>query len=299
MIPPHRIIENLFEYKASNGGNHMTVIAISADKGVPISRLEQLSHHTGLPLLSPQVQANYCLHIASEQLELRKIIRTGKKKGKRGKSGDKNGNRNKTESIHIDFVGGKARHRRLHGGGKGQPLAKAVGLHKISHPQVLDLTAGLGEDAFVLASLGASIIMVERNPVVHALLQDALERAHLSADPEILTILTRMTLQANNAFTALDDLTHNTLPDVIYLDPMFPARSKSAQVKKEMQFFHDIVGADNDSEQLLLKSLNKASRRIVVKRPRLAQRLTQQLEPAFVISGKTTRYDVYLPVTDD
>ncbi|MFW5427415.1 MAG: class I SAM-dependent methyltransferase, partial [Methylophagaceae bacterium] len=79
-------------------------------------------------------------------------------------------------------------------------------------------------------------------------------------------------------------------------DPMFPTRSKSAQVKKEMQFFHYIVGADEDSEKLLLESLNLAKKRIVVKRPRLAEQLTDIIQPAFEINGKSTRYDVYLPL---
>ena len=78
---------------------------------------------------------------------------------------------------------------------------------------------------------------------------------------------------------------------------MFPTRNKSAQVKKEMQFFHDIVGNDEDAESILLLALEKAKKRIVVKRPRLAEQLTESVKPAFEIVGKSTRYDVYLPKT--
>jgi 16S rRNA (guanine1516-N2)-methyltransferase len=80
--------------------------------------------------------------------------------------------------VRCDFAGGAAKHRRLFGGGKGQDIAKAVGLnHKGFKPKVLDLTAGLGRDSFVLASLGASLLMLERHPIVFALLEDGLARA--------------------------------------------------------------------------------------------------------------------------
>ncbi len=260
------------------------IIAISADKGIPKIQLDQLAKQTSLPLLNQHIQADYLLHITTDYLELQKTNHADKKP--------------KIESLHIDFLAGKANHRRLHGGGKGQDLAKAIGLHKIKNPTVLDLTAGMGGDAFVLATLGADVTLVERNPVTHALLSDALNRAKLSADTELLDIIGRMKLKnedAQKSLARLEKLDKENLPDVIYIDPMFPTRSKSAQVKKEMQFFHDIVGADEDSEQLLLTSLTLAKKRIVVKRPRLAEKLTKAVESAFDISGKSTRYDVYLP----
>ncbi len=256
-------------------------IAITADKGIPKAQLDQLAKQTDLPLANQHNQSDYLLHITTEYLELRKTNHNQKKP--------------KIESIHVDFVSGKTNHRRLHGGGKGQDIAKAIGLHKIKNPTVLDLTAGMGGDAFVLATLGAQITMIERNPVTHALLNDALNRAKLSADDELQSIINRMTLKNEDAVNILEDLDSNNLPNVIYIDPMFPMRSKSAQVKKEMQFFHDIVGADEDSEKLLLTSLDLAQNRIVVKRPRLADKLTEKVQPAFDISGKSTRYDIYLP----
>ena len=261
----------------------MNIIAISADKGIPKNQLDKLALQTSLPLLSPKIKADFLLHITTDKLELRKVEKDTKKLSKI------------SLSISIDFTAGKTQHRRLHGGGKGQDIAKAVGLHKISAPDVLDLTAGMGGDAFVLASLGANITMIERNPIVHALLKNALDRASLSADDELQDILTRLKLEHRNATEVLNNININELPDVIYLDPMFPCRSKSAQVKKEMQFFHEIVGGDQDSESLLLQALSKAKKRIVVKRPRLAEKLTEAIDPAFEIIGKSTRYDVYLP----
>lgn len=257
-------------------------IAITADRGIPKSLLDKLAKQTSLPLLTPNTQTDFLLHLAQEHLELRKIT-TGKNK------------KSKIESVFIDFLTGKANHRRLHGGGKGQDIAKAIGLHKITNATVLDLTAGMGGDAFVLATLGAKVNMIERNPIVHALLQDALSRASLSADVDFKSIMNRLTLKNENAMQVLETLNNDSKPDVIYIDPMFPTRLKTAQVKKEMQFFHDIVGADDDSENLLLKAVSLAKKRIVVKRPRLAEQLTNEFQPNFVISGKSTRYDVYLP----
>jgi len=259
----------------------MPVIAITADRGVPKKVLDKLAAETSLPLLSPSLHADYRLHIKTDYLECQKVTPLKKKL--------------KIDSIHIDFVGGKLNHRRLHGGGKGQDIAKAIGLHKISNPAVLDLTAGMGGDAFVLASLGANVTMIERNPVVFALLKDALERLSMNADNELQAIHQRLTLHKQNAIVFLEKLNKNNLPDVIYLDPMFPERNKSAQVKKEMQFFHDIVGSDADAEKLFLAALPHANKRIVVKRPRLAPPLSDTVKSDFSITGKSTRYDIYLP----
>jgi len=263
--------------------NTESVVAITAEKGIPKSQLDKLAQQTSLPLQTKNIQPDYLLHLRTERLELHKVDKTGKKHNK------------PPSAIYVDFVEGKSRHRRLHGGGKGQDLAKAIGLHKIKNPTVLDLTAGMGGDAFVLASLGCSVELIERNVVVHALLDDALKRANLCADTELQAIIARLHLKHESSFDALESLDVHNLPDVIYLDPMFPERTKSAQVKKEMQFFHDIVGSDEDSEELLILALNKAKKRIVVKRPRLAQKMTDKFQPAFTVSGKSTRYDIYLP----
>ena len=98
----------------------------------------------------------------------------------------------KVGAVFVDFVEGKARHRLKFGGGKGQDIAKAVGLHKHKNPHVVDATAGLGRESFVLASLGCSVVMLERSPIVHALLADGLQRAKASDDPELQAIVQRM-----------------------------------------------------------------------------------------------------------
>ncbi|HAD42901.1 MAG TPA: 16S rRNA (guanine(1516)-N(2))-methyltransferase, partial [Plesiomonas shigelloides] len=76
----------------------------------------------------------------------------------------------KLGAICVDFVGGTMAHRRRFGGGRGEAVAKAVGIKKGYLPDVVDATAGLGRDAFVLASIGCRVRLLERHPVVAALL---------------------------------------------------------------------------------------------------------------------------------
>ncbi len=195
----------------------------------------------------------------------------------------------KQGDILVDFASGAATHRRKFGGGKAEGIAKAVGLNKKPGLQVIDATAGLGRDAFVLASLGAKVTLVERNPVVAALLADGLRRAAL--DPLTAGWLpAQMQLVHVPALTALQSLTP---PDVVFLDPMFPPREKSALVKKEMRAFHDVVGADDDADALLAPALALARHRVVVKRPGYAGFLAGQA-PTMSIEGKNNRFDVYV-----
>lgn len=191
--------------------------------------------------------------------------------------------------IRVDFVAGAAAHRRLYGGGAGQMIAKAVGLQPGVRPTVLDATAGLGGDAFVLAQLGCAMTLLERQPVVAALLADGLARA--AADPEVGPIVARMTLIRGNAIDTMAAWADEP-PQVIYLDPMFPHRDKSALVKKEMRLFRPLVGDDDDAPALLAAALPLASHRVVVKRPRKAPAIAGPA-PSYVLEGKSSRYDIY------
>lgn len=191
-------------------------------------------------------------------------------------------------AVWVDFVAGKLAHRRKFGGGRGQPLARAIGLKKGWNPQVLDMTAGLGRDAFVLATLGCAVEMVERSSVIHALLQDGLERAR--ADADIESIIARMQLQRLDGREYPAD---HTQPEVVYLDPMYPHREKTAKVKKEMRLFQLLLGDDQDSAELLDRALTLALRRVVVKRPVKAAYLGDR-KPSVSISSPNTRYDIYL-----
>ncbi|GAA5316310.1 MAG: class I SAM-dependent methyltransferase [Candidatus Pelagadaptatus aseana] len=196
--------------------------------------------------------------------------------------------------VAAEFVSGAVAHRRKFGGGKGQMIAKAVGLNKGGQTlAVFDATAGLGRDSFVLSTLGCDVTMMERTPVVYELLLDGLSRARTTDDPELAEILARMTLLAGDSLSYLQQLTDDDKPDVVYLDPMFPERSKSASVKKEMAAFHSVVGADVDADALLPAALKAARFRVVVKRPAKAPLLNDQ-QPTYQLSGKTSRYDIYV-----
>jgi len=268
----------------------MSLIKITADRGIKTAQVLALSQQCGIAIADVNTAASDCdssdylLYQSQQRLELRCV--KDKKLG----------------AVYADFVEGKAQHRRLYGGGKGQQIAKAIGLHKFASPSVLDVTAGLGRDAFVLASLGCYMTLLERSPVIYALLNDALNRLNAVEDSQLKEIAARMQLENTDALNYLQTLDqrlntsiHTIKPDVIYLDPMFPQRCKNAQVKKEMRFFHDIAGNDEDSDHLLSLARQCAKKRIVVKRPRLAKPLNK-IAPNFIISGKSTRYDVYLPI---
>ncbi|WP_296932168.1 class I SAM-dependent methyltransferase [uncultured Marinobacter sp.] len=192
--------------------------------------------------------------------------------------------------VRAEFVTGKMGYRREHGGGAGQLVAKAVGLQKTrASLHVVDATAGLGQDAFVLASLGCRVTLFERNPVIHALLADGLARAALNVD--CAAIVERMRLLEGSSIDWLAQA-DSEAADIVYLDPMFPHRDKSALVKKEMQVFRTIVGDDEDSGALLACALERARYRVVVKRPRKAPAI-EGPEPTTRVEGKSSRYDVY------
>ena len=192
--------------------------------------------------------------------------------------------------VFVDFVEGAVAHRRKFGGGRGQSIAKAEGLKAGANATDSVATAGLGRDAFVLASLGCQVTMLERHPVVAALLADGLQRAQ--QDSEIGGWMReRMSLRSGSALENLQQL--GFTPDVVYLDPMFPHRQKSALVKKEMRVFQSLVGADLDADALLPAALAVAGKRVVVKRPDYAGYLNE-MKPGMSIETKSNRFDVYV-----
>jgi len=198
----------------------------------------------------------------------------------------------KLGAIFVDFVGGTMAHRRKFGGGRGEAVAKAVGIKGSYLPDVVDATAGLGRDAFVLASLGCKVRMLERNPVVAALLDDGLARGY--RDAEIGPWLReRITLLHASSLTALSELSPK--PEVVYLDPMYPHKQKSALVKKEMRVFQGLVGPDEDADGLLEPARRLATKRIVVKRPDYAPPMADIAAQAAVVT-KSHRFDIYTPL---
>lgn len=234
-------------------------------------RAANLAARWGLSLAAGEPGEEPRLVLDPERLELRALASEG--------------------PVYVDFVGGAVGHRRRYGGGRGQEIAKAVGLKKGAMPSVLDATAGLGRDAFVLASLGCMVTLIERSPVVAALLADGLDRA--AHDAEVAPIVARMRLLSGNAAELMRRLDEEARPDVVYLDPMYPHRPKSALVKKEMRLFRAVVGEDPDADALLPAALAIARQRVVVKRPDYAEPMAGR-PPTMSINTKNHRFDVYV-----
>jgi len=196
----------------------------------------------------------------------------------------------KLGAIKVDFVDGAVAHRRKFGGGRGQEIAKAIGLKHGFTPHVLDATAGLGRDGFLLAGLGCQVTLMERMPIVAALLSDGIERAKLNLEiGELIT--SKMNLIHASSIENMAQLVSQ--PDVIYLDPMYPHKEKSALVKKEMRVFQSLVGEDLDADDLLEPALALAKYRVVVKRPSYAPPLNNK-KPSTCIKMKKNRFDVYV-----
>ena len=194
--------------------------------------------------------------------------------------------------VYVDFVHGISAHRRKYGGGRRQAVVRAIGVKKGNIPTVVDATAGLGRDAFVLASVGCRVHMIERSEVVGVLLQDGLTRA--KGDPDIgFWVTERMSLSIEDSRAGLLALPFE--PDVIYLDPMFPDKKKPALVKKEMRMFKELIGLDSDAGDLLKVALRVARQRVVVKRPAWADALIGPAPDASVKTPKN-RFDLYFVI---
>ncbi|WP_067862099.1 class I SAM-dependent methyltransferase [Neptuniibacter marinus] len=251
------------------------VIAVTALDESSCSQAEQLATQLKLPLvkMSSEVGFDLLLQVAESGIRLQP---TGKKA---------------PGATYADFVSGAVAHRRQFGGGKGQMIAKAVGIKAGVKPQILDATAGLGKDAFVLATLGCDMTLLERSPIIHLLLEDGLLRAANSL--EVSDIIQRMRLHHANSIEWMQaQADQGVRYQVVYLDPMFPHSDKSALVKKEMRSFRPVVGDDLDADQLLEAALAIAENRVVVKRPRKAPFLADR-KPSLQFEGKSSRYDIY------
>jgi len=195
-----------------------------------------------------------------------------------------------TKPLFVDFLSGPCYYRFVNDRRINQPLAKAVGIKAGHRPRVLDATAGFGEDAFVLASLGCSVTMIERSPVIWALLDDGFRRA---AENKSVGRVIKNKLQLIRGDSLEYIKRAGPAFETIYLDPIFPPRSGSALNKKRMRLLKELVGSDPDAAQLLNEALVHAGKRVSVKRPLRAEPLGG-LDPTFSISAKSSRYDVYM-----
>lgn len=266
-------MSNIQPFVPENLSDHLSVYA--ADSSL-IEQAESFAKRLGLSFFSHKQTELDSVHtpfIFYYEDKRAQIIQTGK---------------SAPGPVSASFLQGKTTHRLKFGGGKGQMIAKAVGLNKGVCPSILDATAGLAQDAFVLASLGCRVTLLERSPIIAELISAAL---HESEGSDIEDITSRMKLLSVNALEWLGQQ-NEKVADVIYLDPMYPHRDKSALVKKEMRLFHTLVGETSDDAELLRLALEKARYRVVVKRPRKGIKVNGPA-PAHEIVGKSCRYDIY------
>jgi 16S rRNA (guanine1516-N2)-methyltransferase len=192
------------------------------------------------------------------------------------------------QDLIIDFVGGPVGYRLRSGEGRKQALPKAAGFGKGIIPNIVDATAGLGRDAFLLASLGAKVTLIERSADMHARLADAMARARAEGG-RYAEIMSRMTLLHGDSIALLPGLA----PEVVLVDPMHPPRGNSALVKKEMRILREIVGADSDQAELMRVALSSAKKRAVLKWPPHAEPMPGIRPPSHQILGKSTCYNVW------
>jgi 16S rRNA (guanine1516-N2)-methyltransferase len=198
-------------------------------------------------------------------------------------------------ATRVDFLDAALLYR-LRTSGKRQGLGQALGLQKHPAPFVLDATAGLGRDALLMAHLGCRVLMLERSALIHALLEDGIARAQAaSGEPLVLAAVARLQLQQDEAREWLAQAARGAQeqPDVVYLDPMFPPRNKSAKVKKDIALLHEILGAESDFESLLQAARAVARLRVVVKRPG-SKGDSELPKPTFTVPGKTAHFEVYV-----
>ena len=193
--------------------------------------------------------------------------------------------------LKCSFIEGPILHRLKYGKGRGQNLAKAVGFKFNKNRTIIDATAGLGYDAFILASLGANVTLIERSEKIYDLLKAAISEAKLYGG-EISKIVNRMNL----LFGDSKDILPNIAPEVILIDTMYKDRKKSALVKNDMRLVREVVGSDSDHVELINVALNNASKRVVIKQPRYAETLNNIKGCSHQILGKTIRYDVYVTI---
>ena len=169
-------------------------------------------------------------------------------------------------------------------------LVRAARVRGVDAPTAVDATAGLGEDALLLAAAGFTVTLCERDPVIAALLADTLLRAR--DDERLSKVAARMRLVEGDAIETLASL--DEAPDVVFLDPMFPDRRRRASTNKKLQLFQVLERPCEDEDALMAAALTARPRKVVVKRPLKGPHLAG-VKPSSSLAGKVVRYDVIVP----
>ena len=168
-----------------------------------------------------------------------------------------------------------------------QPLVRSMGP---VDGRLVDATAGLGGDSFLLAVAGWSVLCIERDAIVASLLADGIERA--DKDPAIAGKLRGGLVSRHGDSIELLEAIEPV--EVIYIDPMYPRDSSSTIGTKQMRLLRRLVGDDVDGPVLLERARNRATSRVVVKRPPKAEPLGDGRVGS--VAGKLARFDIHVPI---
>ncbi len=192
--------------------------------------------------------------------------------------------------VCVDFVNGAQGYRHARSGTRKEAIARAAGVTGRFQPSILDCTAGLGRDAFLLATLGCEVTALERNETIHALLEDGLARARQAS--QSADAAARIALLSCDAHSYLAEMTKGSV-EVIYIDPMYGNSQRRAAPKKELRLLQELLAESADSNDLLPSALHSAGKRVIAKRHARAEAL-EGPSPDHVIAGSSTRFDVYM-----
>jgi 16S rRNA (guanine1516-N2)-methyltransferase len=245
-------------------------LVLHADGSCAPERASNLAQALDIPLVAAPPAEGLLLRLTPEHLELHRL-----------------GDPTLPGALWVDFNRPVARRRLRHPG--EELLIQAAKVRNTAQPLLVDAAAGLGRDGFLLAASGFRVLMFECNPVVAALLADGLQRAGQTL--ELADIAARIRLTTANALNCLPTLVEQ--PDVIYLDPMFPERSKTAKVKQDLQLLQLLDQKSEPPEQLLFAALAAQAKKVVVKRPLKGPFLGDR-KPSYSLRGKAVRFDVYV-----
>ncbi len=169
-----------------------------------------------------------------------------------------------------------------------------------SNLKAMDATAGFGEDSLILAAAGYEVMLYEKDPVIAALLKDCLIRARKI--PEIKDMVMRMKLVEGDSIEAMLNMAElkkdetkvvADMPDLIYLDPMFPERQKSSKIKKKFQLIQKLERPCFNGEEMVNAALSLNPKKILIKRPMKAETLGDRT-PEFSYKGTSIRYDCFM-----
>ncbi len=193
-------------------------------------------------------------------------------------------------------------------------LLKATKIQSYKTPPcIFDATAGLGYDSLLFASEGARVISFERNPYIAFMTASSLMMARQSS--ELNEVTSRISFicgdfvsymknanlcprelesdfHINISFLKDEDPCILPTPDILYLDPMFPASKKNAAAKKKLQLIQQLEEPCDDENALFSAALSCSPSKIIIKRPLKGPYFADK-KPHYSLKGTSIRFDCF------